>query len=280
MTIGTIDREVIRMEKYIPTVTVPVTIELDDVMFEHLDEKEVLPRLISTPTNNWIIRPRQSGGAFLLRVLWPWLQPCRSDHVPRDGITKVKKGLLHSNSEGLNLPNPRWWTWQLQLPTISLVLENIHLIKMAENFLYSFNAKKVKAKLKGNGDFRLSFKVNNTSKVAAFSERPDREAYSSTINFFVKTFKSNFSSSKPNGSFNKWDDGGSLIANYKIKKMELDNKNSNVIMIVQPMQILPTEAISDKSTIEKASFFIDYGTTICDDVSCNTWLALYIDMNF
>ena len=48
MTIGTIDREIIRMEKYIPTVTVPVTIELDNEIFEHLPEKEVLPRLIST----------------------------------------------------------------------------------------------------------------------------------------------------------------------------------------------------------------------------------------
>lgn len=47
MTIGTINRKMIRTKKHIPAVTTPVTLELDDVMLEHLDEKDVFQKLIS-----------------------------------------------------------------------------------------------------------------------------------------------------------------------------------------------------------------------------------------
>ena len=108
---------------------------------------------------------------------------------------------------------------------------------MADDFSYSFNAKRIKVKQKDNGDYRFTFKVGHSSNVSSLSKRPARQTYYFTISHFEKEFDSFFPGSKPNASLNFWDKGESQIMVHKIKSMKV-NKKSKVIIDIDPLQLL------------------------------------------
>ena len=130
---------------------------------------------------------------------------------------------------------------------------------MAEDFSYSFNAKRIKVKQKDNGDYRFTFKVGHSSNVSSLSKRPARQTYYFTISHFEKEFDSFFPGSKPNASLNFWDKGESQIMVHKIKSMKV-NKKSKVIIDIDPLQLLGSfEALPE--LIGAASFFVDSGSS-------------------
>lgn len=142
---------------------------------------------------------------------------------------------------------------------------------MAESFLYSFNAKKVTAKKRGKGDYRLTFRADSVSNVSSFSQRPERETGYFTINQFERVFDSLFKGSRPNASLNFWDEGESQIVVHRIKSLNI-SRNSKVVINVVPLQVLGSSETLPRS-IEEASFFVDSGNsggTCSGSDVCNT----------
>lgn len=135
---------------------------------------------------------------------------------------------------------------------------------MSESFLYSFNAKRVSSKQKANGNYKLSFDVNDAGNVSGFTERPQRVTDFCTISHFEKQFDDLFADSKPNASLNFWSEGESQLVIHTIKSMKVNKKGSKIIINAKPLQVLGfSETLPDN--IAEASFFVDGS----GNLSCN-----------
>ena len=146
-------------------------------------------------------------------------------------------------------------------------------------WLFSFGASNVKAREGRKGNLNFFFDQKNTSKVTAFTDRPDRLTGQMSMKDLVNEFDAIFFDSKPNASLTHWDEDGFHNHVYEIKsinrrkggsyRMKTNLLGADFYENFADDQIVCSKGDEciEPSVIEEANFFIDSVTWGCNVAS-------------
>ena len=153
------------------------------------------------------------------------------------------------------------------------------------SWLFSFGTSNVRARQNRKGQLTFIFDAKNTSKITAFSDRPERLTGQMSMKKLANGFDNIFFDSRPNASLTHWDDDGFHNHIYEIKSINR-RKNGTYSMKTNLLESALSENFADDQivcskgdkciephVIEEANFFIDSITWGCNMAQAAMYVA-------